>query len=171
MPLPIEDTVPWYKQFWPWALIALPGMVVIACGFTIYLAFTADDSVVSDNYYKDGLAINKRLGQDLKASELGLEAEVKFDLEVGDVLLETTGLVQDPETLQLQIIHPTNRLKDIVIVMHQLQGNRYRGDLDASLSFRQYLRLSPVGDINLVEWRINGEVNFKKSMTSKLGGQ
>lgn len=169
MSLPVEDTVPWFKQFWPWMLIALPGVVVIACGFTIYLAFNADDSVVSDNYYKDGLAINKRLEQDERAEALGLGAEVKFDLEVGDVLLETTGLVKDPEQLQLQIIHPTNGKRDITIVMHKLQGNRYRGDLDSSLSFRQYLRLSPVGDINTVEWRVNGEINFRKSMISRLG--
>ena len=35
MPL---DTKAWYKQFWPWFLIALPGSVVIASMFTITLA-------------------------------------------------------------------------------------------------------------------------------------
>lgn len=29
---------PWYKQFWPWFLIALPGSVVIASLFTVTLA-------------------------------------------------------------------------------------------------------------------------------------
>lgn len=168
---PVEDTVPWYKQFWPWVLIALPSVVVIACGFTIYLAFTANDSVVSDNYYKDGMKINQRLDQDLKAKELGLEALVRFDLEVGDILLDITGLIKDPERLQLQIIHPTTGLRDVTIILHHLQGNRYRGDLDSSLSFRQYLRLSPVGNINEVEWRINGDINFKESNQAKLGGQ
>jgi len=37
-----ESTTPvvesWYKQFWPWFLIALPGSVVIASMFTITLA-------------------------------------------------------------------------------------------------------------------------------------
>ena len=31
-------TKAWYKQFWPWFLIALPGSVVIASMFTITLA-------------------------------------------------------------------------------------------------------------------------------------
>lgn len=34
----ITDSKPWYKQFWPWFLIALPGSVVIASMFTITLA-------------------------------------------------------------------------------------------------------------------------------------
>ena len=29
---------PWFKQFWPWFLIALPGSVVIASLFTVTLA-------------------------------------------------------------------------------------------------------------------------------------
>ncbi len=33
--LPVK---PWYKQFWPWFLLALPASVVIASMFTIFLA-------------------------------------------------------------------------------------------------------------------------------------
>ncbi|MCV6614939.1 MAG: FixH family protein [Cellvibrionaceae bacterium] len=171
MPAPIEDTVPWYKQFYPWMLIALPGTVVIACIYTIYLAINADDSVVSDTYYKDGLKINQRLEQDHRAKELGLEAQVQFDLEVGDIVLEITGLNPDPEQLQLEILHPTNHEYDRKVVLHQLQGNKYRGDLENNLTFRQYLRLSPVGDINEVEWRLNGDINFRENSSAKLGGQ
>jgi hypothetical protein len=29
---------PWFKQFWPWFLIALPGSVVVASMYTITLA-------------------------------------------------------------------------------------------------------------------------------------
>lgn len=32
------DSKPWYKQFWPWFLIALPGSVVIASFITIGIA-------------------------------------------------------------------------------------------------------------------------------------
>lgn len=171
MPAPIEDTVPWYKQFYPWMLIALPGSVVIACAVTIYLAVTADDSVVSDNYYKDGLKINQRLEQDERAKALGLAAQLEFDLEVGDILMDVTGLLEDPEQLQLEFIHPTNHEYDRVVIMHRLQGNRYRGDLEYQLTFRQYLRLSPVGDINEVDWRLNGDINFNESKIAKLGAQ
>jgi FixH len=32
------DGEPWYRQFWPWFLIALPGSVVIASFVTLYIA-------------------------------------------------------------------------------------------------------------------------------------
>ncbi len=50
---------PWFKQFWPWFLIILPGSVVIACLITIYLAFRYADTVISETYYKDNVEINK----------------------------------------------------------------------------------------------------------------
>lgn len=28
---------PWYRQFWPWVLIALPAAAVIGCAVTIWL--------------------------------------------------------------------------------------------------------------------------------------
>jgi hypothetical protein len=50
---------PWYKQFWPWFLIVLPGSVVIASLFTVYLAFHYADTVINETYYKDDVEINK----------------------------------------------------------------------------------------------------------------
>ena len=32
------DTTPWYRQFWPWFLIVLPGSVVVAALTTVYIA-------------------------------------------------------------------------------------------------------------------------------------
>ena len=45
---------PWYKQFWPWFIIALPASVVIASFFTLYLAISNPDHLVvtDDEYYE-----------------------------------------------------------------------------------------------------------------------
>lgn len=43
---------PWYKQFWPWFIIALPASVVIASFFTLYLAVSNPDHlIVTDDEY------------------------------------------------------------------------------------------------------------------------
>ena len=55
------DTVVWYKQFWPWFLIILPLVVVIASLYTVYLAVSDPDPVIEDDYYHQGLTINKRI--------------------------------------------------------------------------------------------------------------
>ena len=63
-PIVIE---PWYKQFWPWFIIALPASVVIASFFTLYLAITNPDQlVVTDDEY---LELKSELKAQVPANE------------------------------------------------------------------------------------------------------
>lgn len=64
-----NNTESWFRQFWPWFLIALPGTVVIASLLTVYIAVTHQDPVVDGNYYKHGLTINERLDSKLPAKD------------------------------------------------------------------------------------------------------
>jgi hypothetical protein len=58
--VPGPDT-PWYRQFWPWFIIALPASAVIAGFFTLWLAISRPDHlVVDDEEYR-------RLNSELKA--------------------------------------------------------------------------------------------------------
>ncbi|MCJ7590694.1 MAG: FixH family protein, partial [Woeseiaceae bacterium] len=41
-----EDTDPWYRQFWPWFIIALPASAVVAGLYTLWLAGQTTDSLV-----------------------------------------------------------------------------------------------------------------------------
>jgi len=59
-PAPGHD-LPWYKQFWPWFIIALPASAVIAGFYTLWLAISNPDHlVVDDEEYR-------RLNSSLKA--------------------------------------------------------------------------------------------------------
>lgn len=53
--------LPWYRQFWPWFLIALPATVVIASFYTLYLAMTHPDPLVIDKHQY------RQLDRELKA--------------------------------------------------------------------------------------------------------
>jgi hypothetical protein len=44
----------WYKEPWPWLLMAGPAIVVVAGFITFYLAQVNAADLVSDDYYKDG---------------------------------------------------------------------------------------------------------------------
>lgn len=52
-----EDKNPWYKEPWPWILMAGPAIVVVACLFTIYLALTYADEPVMGGAVKRGLQV------------------------------------------------------------------------------------------------------------------
>jgi hypothetical protein len=47
-PSPIEN-LPWYRQFWPWFIIALPASAVIAGFITLWLAISRPDHLVVDD--------------------------------------------------------------------------------------------------------------------------
>ncbi len=72
-------TAPWYRDRWPWLLIAGPGIVVVAGFVTLWLAIASDDGLVADDYYKRGLAINRVLERTQRAAALGLLATVDVD--------------------------------------------------------------------------------------------
>lgn len=42
----VRDTRPWYRQFWPWLLIALPTAAVVASMITLWLAVSHKDPIV-----------------------------------------------------------------------------------------------------------------------------
>ena len=47
------ENVPWFKQFWPWFIIALPTAAVIASFVSLWLAISNPDQViVTDEEYR-----------------------------------------------------------------------------------------------------------------------
>ena len=63
------ENVPWFKQFWPWFIIALPAAAVIASFVTLWLAISNPDHViVTDDEYR-------QLKSELKAQAPAKEKE------------------------------------------------------------------------------------------------
>ena len=63
---------PWYKQFWPWFLIALPATVVIWTIMTVIVFTQNSVDLVTEDYYKKGKGINVDISKVNIAKELGL---------------------------------------------------------------------------------------------------
>lgn len=113
-----EDQTPWYRQFWPWFLIAIPAASVIASVATVILALRQPDGLVVDDYYKQGLAINRVLERDRRARAMGLSARVRLDTQTHRVAL---GLKSDvdvaPGQLVLRLLHPTRAHMDQAVTL------------------------------------------------------
>lgn len=58
-----RDTVPWYKQGWPWFLMFFPATAVVAGLITFWIAYSSFDGMVVDDYYKEGRAIDKTMAR------------------------------------------------------------------------------------------------------------
>ena len=59
--LPLIAVRPWYKEFYVWMVIAGPASAVLACAVTAVYILQGPDAVVSENYYKEGLALAKEV--------------------------------------------------------------------------------------------------------------
>ncbi len=147
---PHYDSRPWYKQFWPWFLIALPTTVIIACFFTIYLAIVNPLNMVKDNYYKEGLEINKDFSQQQLALDLGIRSELSVTHSNLELTLHGNPEFTPPTQVMASFTHPLNTALDFSTTLKTEGNGIYSIPLpEAQLSAlsenpRWYVNLEPV---------------------------
>jgi len=57
---PSHNVRPWYKEPWPWILMAGPALAIVGCIVTIYLAMTRfGDEPVHDSGVRHGLVVER----------------------------------------------------------------------------------------------------------------
>lgn len=145
--------IPWYRQFWPWFLIALPGSIVIASFYMLYLATSHADDLVVDDYYKEGLAINRQLEMQQQASALSLRASLTIGS--GQVTLHLQGQPAG-DTLDLLLSHPMEADRDQPLQLNRVAPGIYVGSLSRPAAERWHWRLS--GESAGRAWRLDGVI-------------
>lgn len=151
--LPDTDSTPWYRQFWPWFLIALPGAVVIASFNMLYLAVSNADDMVVDEYYKEGLAINRQLEKRQLAEQMGLD--VHLAINTGEVVVNISGPVNDA-SLEMRLSHPMEADRDFHTTLYRVGPGLYSGALEAPVAARWHWTLS-TGESS--GWRLDGVID------------
>lgn len=147
-----EHIKPWYKQFWPWFIMALPASAVIAGLITVAIAFKNADSLVVDDYYKAGLAINDQIQQQTNASNYGYSAILRR-LPDNRLFLKFEQSIPADETLFLQWSHPLLADEDFTVVLHRQADGSFQNKAEHNLSGRWHLRLS-----NNYDWLLKTEI-------------
>lgn len=142
---------PWYREPWPWFLISLPAMAVIAGLATVWIAYQSADGLVVGDYYKAGLAINQTLARDDAARALALAATLQRD---GDALALTLAgrLPTYPDQLSLTLAHPTRQGMDQTLALSHAGGGHYRTSLPAMPAGKWHAQLADTAST----WRLSG---------------
>ena len=163
---------PWYKQFWPWFMVSiLVFAVVIGLGL-LYVSLLNPDSMVRDNYYKEGRAINMHMGRDQAARELDLTAEFSIDELTGSVSLQLHGKLETlPSQLLLEIMSPTHADRDRDVELRHISGSHYAGELDSSIQGRHYINLSDPALPGENGWRLTDEVTLVMGQQHQLSAR
>lgn len=118
---------PWYRHRWPWLLIAGPAAVLVAGAVTLWLALSTADGLVAEDYYKQGLAINKRLAREEEARRLGIAASVSLSPARIRVRLEGGK----PEALFVHLAHATRAGYDVRLRLAPVAPGEYEAALDS----------------------------------------
>ncbi len=153
-PIRLHTVAPWYAQRWPWLLMLGPAVVLVAGAITGYLAWTRQDAMVVDDYYKRGKAINQDLRRDRVASAQRLLVALRYDAQAHAVEGQLTSFGK-PVTapFRIQLAHSTQPGKDILLAAYPDAQGRFSAPLPVLGQARWQVNVEG-GDWRLAsEWR------------------
>jgi hypothetical protein len=145
---------PWYRHVWAWVIFGLPAIVVVAGLSTWWIAANEADSLVVDEYYKEGLAINRRFDHEAEAARLNMLAE----LTIADAMLTITLRGEaNPPGLIVQLSHPLNAKLDQTLRVPKVGDNLYQVPIQLPSQPRWHWRIKPLGN-TAQDWQLQGEL-------------
>lgn len=170
---------PWYKEPWAWYILSI---LIISLGwvsFQVYTAFSVEDSVVVDDYYKSGKAINQDLSREQQAFLSAITAHITFDEHTGEVHTIIQGNIERwPTKLMLRLSSPAFASDDQIIPLSlapskpstntDQNGATYLGQLHNQAIGRYYIQLETYnteafGDQGVSGWKISSSGTIQTS--------
>lgn len=142
---------PWYRERWPWLLMSGPAAVLVAGAVTTWIAFASADGLVAEDYYKQGLGINRRLAREDAAQKLGISAAIR--IEASSIRVELRGAA--PEAVFVHLAHATRAGHDVRLRLVPLPDGAYGTPLPALPAGRWHA----VIEDPRATWRIVKEVS------------
>jgi hypothetical protein len=140
----------WYREPWPWILISLPLTAVIAGIATLIIAIENQDGLVAEDYYKQGLAINRVLARETRASDLGLSARMMVSGK--RVRIQLDGKGGFPDSITLRFVHPTRAGEDREVDLDSIATGWYEGILPPLANGHWRLQIEDAQST----WRLDG---------------
>lgn len=165
-PKTASQGAPWYRHPFVWLLIAIPGLAVVMGAITLSLAILSYDGLVVDDYYRQGLEINRSLARDRLAERLGLACDLR--LTEGSVEARLSWQDEDfspPAELQLGLFHATRQGFDKRISLSRLSTAVYVGRIDALAPGRWHAQ------IEAGNWRLQDSFRTPHNGRLRLGAR
>ena len=153
-----HDRSPWYREPWPWILMAGPAAVIVAGAITGWLAVRSYDGLIADDYYKQGLAVNRVLARGREAAERGVEGSLSITSGEKPVFVLRLTSAADalPQTIHVALTHPTRagldqRIRSALIA----SAGVYSGRIEPLAPGRWHV----IVENDAGQWRIGGTLS------------
>lgn len=150
-----HDSSSWYREPMVWLVVAIPACAVIMGAIMVTLAVSTYDGLVTDDYYRKGLQINRSMERDSVAERHGLSSLVRVGPQGGVIEVDLKGNrgFEAPEAVNLRLFHATRPGLDLEIVLRRVAAGRYLSSRPDLASGRWYLQL------DADDWRLRGELD------------
>lgn len=156
---------PWYREPWPWLLMAGPFIVVLAGIYTAYLAVSTSDGLVADDYYRQGLSANKTIASSDYARKQGLSVGLRLAEDgVTLALRASDAAFVPPPALVVTLSHPTRAGMDQTRLLPRT-GDLYSGKLRLPASGHWLVLIEDESK----SWRLTGNVILPASGETIIG--
>jgi len=150
----------WFKQFWPWFLIALPMVAVVGSISLVFTAMEQKPDMVVDDYYTKGKAINNDFALINRAKELQIHASIEHNDNA--LWIRLAGL-ETNASISLSLYHATLATRDITTMLTANAKGDYHFETDQDLTGKWTLRIEPFDKA----WRLQKTIRLP-SETFKL---
>ena len=152
---------PWYREPLVWLVVSIPAVAVLAGVVMLVFANLTWDGLVSDDYYRRGMQINRSLARDAEAARRGLGACVAFPAP-GMVTIRLTGgdgaaAASGGGTPILRFSRAARAGADVTIAMTRAAGGAWHGVLPEMTPGKWYVELGTD------RWRLSAAVRMPVS--------
>jgi len=150
----MKKTNPWYREPIMWLVIAFPLTAVIVGFVSLALAIRSDDGMVEDDYYKQGMTINRVLARDKAAAAGDLTGTVELDTAQHELLVRLTArqALALPDNIEIKLMHATRAGFDRSLVLPRHADGTYRAPLPEFVPGHWAVQLTAQ------DWRLTGSL-------------
>lgn len=122
------------------------------------LAFNTEDSMVIDDYYKEGRSINLQIQKLERAKDLNIATTTQVSKDYVEVSFNT-GAPVGGEALTLDFLHATQDFKDFSVTLLRDAKGVYRAPLSDNVAGKWKLSLHPADE----SWKIQKVVTLPQT--------
>ena len=109
---------PWFRQPYVWMVIAIPLSSVIVGMVMLWLSIVSFDGMVADDYYKQGLQINRVLNRERAALAAQLSGTFRLRRADSHLLLGSAQRgYRLPDQVQVRFSYATSAGRDVAFTM------------------------------------------------------